>query len=421
MVFEVPSNLILKKLRPSRYIPATMVLWAIVQIFMGFVNTWGQLLAMRFLLGLFEAGLFPGLNFYLTGWYRRKELMRRVAVFFGGAVASGAFGGVFAYAIGLMDGTAGKAGWSWIFIIEGLLTFVIAVASFWMIFDWPRDARFLTPLEKEFVIYRLKNDTGLPEGMDEGFSKRATRRGITDWKTPLFMIAYLGAGECVYSQSLFSPTIVASLGKWTTAQSLLLTVPPYVLGFITTLGTAFVSDRIGKRGMFNCFWSVIAFIGYLVLILTPHTNVAGQYTAVYITTMAICPMIATTIAWAGNCFANHYKKGTAMGLVFSAGNAGGIISSFAYRPADAPPHGHYVPGHAVALSLISLAGIVSGILIFFLNRENKRREAKFGFVKENEVHDLEDDEYKRRWGLEGMSRQDIIDLGDKHPAFRYVL
>lgn len=421
VVFEVPSNLILKKMRPSRYIPITMILWAVVQVFMGLVKNYSQLLALRFLLGFFEAGLFPGLNFYLTGWYRREELMRRVAGFFGGAVMSGAFGGVFAYAIGLMDGTAGMAGWSWIFIIEGLLTFVIAFLSFWMIFDWPRDARFLTPLEKEFVIYRLKNDTGLPEGTDEGFSKRATLRGIMDWKTPLFMLAYLGAGECVYSQSLFTPTIVASLGKWSAAQSLLLSVPPYVLGFITTMTTAYISDKTKKRGIFNVFWSVVAFVGYLVLIVTKPSNVAGQYAAVYVTTMAICPMIAVTITWAGNSFANHFKKGTAMGLVFSAGNAGGIISSFAYRPADAPPKGHYVPGHAVALSLISLAGVVSIVLLWGLNRENKRRQAQFGSVSENEVHDYDDEEYKRRWGLEGKTRQEIVDLGDDHPAFRYIL
>lgn len=85
--FEVPSNLILKKFRPSRYIPITMVLWSIVQIFMGLITNYSQLLALRFLLGLFEAGLFPGLNFYLTGWYRRAELMKRVAFFFAGESA----------------------------------------------------------------------------------------------------------------------------------------------------------------------------------------------------------------------------------------------------------------------------------------------------------------------------------------------
>jgi len=116
VAFEVPSNLVLKRLRPSIYIPGTMVAWALFQIFMGLVKNYGQLLALRFCLGIFEAGLFPGLNFYLNGWYRRDELSKRTAIFFAGAVLAGAFGGIFGYALGKMDGIGGKAGWSWIFV-----------------------------------------------------------------------------------------------------------------------------------------------------------------------------------------------------------------------------------------------------------------------------------------------------------------
>lgn len=108
--FEIPSNLVLKKFRPSRWIPAIVILWAIVQICMGLVKTYGQLLALRFLLGLFECGLFPGeffvamrdsrlmnsfdtgISFFLSGWYKRKEASKRISVFFGGAVMAGAFG-----------------------------------------------------------------------------------------------------------------------------------------------------------------------------------------------------------------------------------------------------------------------------------------------------------------------------------------
>lgn len=138
VAFEVPSNLVLKKFRPSRWIPATMVCWAIFQTFMGLATTYGQMLALRFCLGIFgassffppvfiqspsccsESGLFPGLNFYLTGWYKREELNKRVAIFFAGAVLAGAFGGIFGYALSQMNGVGGKEGWAWIFIMEGL-------------------------------------------------------------------------------------------------------------------------------------------------------------------------------------------------------------------------------------------------------------------------------------------------------------
>lgn len=99
---------------------------------MGLVTNYGQLLALRFCLGAAEAGLFPGLSFYLNGWYRREEISRRMAFFWGGAVLAGAFGGIFGWGLGHMEGVGGKPGWAWIFIIEGLLTFVCGIASIWV-------------------------------------------------------------------------------------------------------------------------------------------------------------------------------------------------------------------------------------------------------------------------------------------------
>lgn len=419
--FEVPSNLVLKRLRPSVFLPATMVLWAIFQTLMGLVTNYGQLLAMRFCLGMFEAGLFPGVNFYLNGWYRRSELSKRTAFFFGGAVMAGAFGGIFGYALGEMGGI-GKLhggpmlGWRWIFIIEGLLTFVIAVASFWMVHDWPDRAKFLTEFEREFVHYRLANDTGIAGGGQ--FKMKEVIRGIFDWKTILYMLCYIGCAECIYSQSLFVPSIVQQLGKWTTAQSLLLSVPPYAVAFITTMATAYLSDKFMKRGVFNMFWSTLGVVGYLILMTVPLKQVGARYFAVFLTTMAIAPLISNTITWCGNNIYGHYKKATAMGLVFSCGNSGGIVASLVYRDQDKP---RYMPGHATALAFVAMNGITSVIIYFGLKAANKKREREYGLVEDNEKHNIDDPEYLNRWGLTGMERNDILNLGDDHPAFRYIL
>jgi MFS family permease len=174
-----------------------MVCWSLFQISMGFVTTYGQLLAIRFCLGLFESGLFPGLNFFLTGWYRRDELNKRAAIFFAGAVLAGAFGGIFGYAWSRMAGLGGREGWSWIFIMEGILTFIVAVASFWMIHDWPDQAKFLTPLERELVLVRLKQEQGLA---GEGhLSWSIVKKALKDWKVYCLMLMYLGAAEPLYS------------------------------------------------------------------------------------------------------------------------------------------------------------------------------------------------------------------------------
>ncbi|KAL0243529.1 hypothetical protein I308_105495 [Cryptococcus tetragattii IND107] len=415
VLFEVPSNLLLKKLRPSRWIPFTMVCWAIFQTTMGLVTTYGQLLALRFCLGLFEAGLFPGLNFYLTGWYKRDEINRRCAFFFGGAVLAGAFGGILGYGLSKMDGVGGKQGWSWIFIIEGLLTFILAVASFWMIHDWPDRARFLTPLEREMVLTRLKAEQGLAS--EGSYNKRIVKKALTDWKTYCLMLMYIGAAEPLYS--LFSPTIIAHLGDFSISQSLLLSVPPYVLMFITTMGTAFLSDKFRRRGFFLMGWSLVGAIGYLLLLTVPIRYPGALYFAVYVSSAAVGPLIATTIAWTGNTWGNHYKKAICMGLVFSAGNSGGIVSSQAYRNKDAP---RFLPGHATAMAFCLLNCSMAFLLYVMNKRENRRRDEKYGPAPlPDEVQEFEDPEYQRKWGLEGMTRAEIIELGDDHPAFRYWL
>ncbi|ESK81908.1 pantothenate transporter liz1 [Moniliophthora roreri MCA 2997] len=113
-VFEVPSNIFLKRLRPSIWLSGLMLLWGVMMTVQGLVHDYGGLVTMRFFLGTFEAGLFPGVTYYLSCWYKRSEFGIRAAVFFSAATVSGAFGGLLAAAIAQMDGVGGKPAWAWI-------------------------------------------------------------------------------------------------------------------------------------------------------------------------------------------------------------------------------------------------------------------------------------------------------------------
>lgn len=112
--FEPLTNILLKRLKPSIFIPAIMVLWGIVMTTMGLVHNFSGLAAARFFLGVAEAGLFPGVNYYLSCWYKRSEFGIRAAIFFSAAALAGSFGGLLAAAIAQMDGIGGKRGWAWI-------------------------------------------------------------------------------------------------------------------------------------------------------------------------------------------------------------------------------------------------------------------------------------------------------------------
>lgn len=225
---------------------------------------------------------------------------------------------------------------------------------------------------------------------------------------------------------LFAPSIIASLGKWTTAQSLLLSVPPWALCFITTIGTAWLSDRYRRRAYPLMFWSIIAIIGYATLIGTKVPKVdtnpgrsGGLYFAVFLVAAGVGPLIACTIAWTGNTWgSNYWKKAICMGLVFSAGNSGGIVSSEAYQGKDAPG---YRPGHATALAFCALNLITATGMHIYFRRENARRDRLYGPIPEQgSIEDWNSPEQLRKWGLEHMTREQIVALGDEHPAHRYM-
>ena len=162
IVFEIPSNIILKRLKPHVWLSACMFLFGLVTICQGLVHNWSGLLATRFFLGLAETGMFPG-SFYLIGmWYKRSEAQKRYSFFFGSTSLAGAFGGLLASAIGKMNGMRGYLGWRWIFIlgiplspfvvlprgthtdsgIEGVLSCVVSFALYFMIPDFPEEAKW---------------------------------------------------------------------------------------------------------------------------------------------------------------------------------------------------------------------------------------------------------------------------------------
>ncbi|POY74243.1 hypothetical protein BMF94_2681 [Rhodotorula taiwanensis] len=423
VAFEVPSNMFLKHARPSRVIPACMLMWGITQTLMGLCTNFGGLVAARFCLGIAESPLFPGICYYLVSWYKRDESNLRVAIFFSSATLAGAFGGILAWAIAHMGGIGGKGGWAWIFIIEGLMTVVVACIAPFLIQDFPEESKFLSPKEKEFVLYRLKQDTGAAGNFRWAYAKRA----FLDWKTYAMALIYIGVACPLYALSLFSPTIISKLGKFNRPQSMLLSTPPYVLAFFITLGSSFASDRLGQRGIFNVFWMSIVCIGYTILLAINVTKNPGvAYFAVFLCVGGIAPCIANTITWAGNNNAPVIKRGTAMGVLFMTGNSGGIVSSLIYRAKDAPK---FRMGHAVCLGFAFMAASLSLFMRIYFAAENRRRDAKYGPLPKTvigangvETSAVRDDPgLRRKYGLEGMSEDEIDALGDKSPFFRYWL
>lgn len=195
-LFEVPSNILLKRLRPSVWFPLLTCLVGVCMMSQGLVRTYPQLVGARFCLGMTEAGLFPGVNAVLGGWYPRRMFGLRAAIFFSAATISGAFGGLLSAAIQNMSGIGrlyGEEmhGWRWIFIIIGLATFVVGILSIWLVHDFPETAKFLTEPERKLVIDRLIADQKF-SAAGEGFQWSQLFKASLDWKTWIGALCYMG-------------------------------------------------------------------------------------------------------------------------------------------------------------------------------------------------------------------------------------
>ncbi|CAG7970141.1 unnamed protein product [Penicillium nalgiovense] len=156
VLFEAPWAVMMKKLTPRNILTGLCIIWSLTTIFTGFIESVGSLYATRLILGACEAGLFPCLNLYLTMVYRREEQAKRVSYLMSCAAISGAVGGLLAYGLLQMDGIGGKAGWRWVYIIEGLFSIICAVLIWFGLPNNPAEAYFLT--EEEKWMMRVRNE-----------------------------------------------------------------------------------------------------------------------------------------------------------------------------------------------------------------------------------------------------------------------
>lgn len=394
---ELPSNLVIKKFTPSRWLAFLTTAWGITATLTGITQSYGGLIACRLVLGALEGGLFPGLTIYLTLFYTRREIALRVGYLFVSAAISGSVGGLLAYGIGFMDGVAGQRGWRWIMIIEGLPTFVLGIAVWWWLADNPETARYLTPEEKQLVIIRKERQSGYSKSADE-FIKADVLKGLKDWKIWMFCLGQFGVDTMLYGYSTFLPTIIRGLGTWSSAEVQCLTIPCYALGAITYLIVAWFSDRFQQRGIATVTFGLVSIVGYAILI-SPAAN-GAKYFGCFLVAMGLYVVVGIPLGWLPANNPRYGKRTTATGLQLTCGNLSGIMAPFIYQTQDGP---RYITGHAVSLAMVAMAVIIYAIMWFYFLGMNKKRAAG-----------------KEDWKNEGKSEEEVKELGDESPHFVYT-
>ncbi|KAF2017964.1 MFS general substrate transporter [Aaosphaeria arxii CBS 175.79] len=395
---EPLTNIVLKRYSPRWFFTGIILAWGLIMTLMGCVQNQAGLLACRWFLGLAEAGLFPGVNYYLSCWYKRNELGMRAALFFSAAALAGSFGGLLAAAISKMDGVGGYEGWRWIFILEGLMTVFVGFFCWWMVNDFPDTARFLTPDEKLRALRRLRADNQA-SAEKEKLNRRYVFSALKDWKTWGYAVCYMGCLCPLYSFSLFLPTILLGMGyKDTKAQ--LMSVPPYAAAAAMTVFIGWFADRTKWRGYCNMAVSFTGCVGFAMLLAS--SNVHVQYAGTFLGAVGIYPTVSNTLTWASNNVEGVYKRGVMVGVVVGWGNMNGVVSSNIYMPKDKPL---YRIGHGIVLAYMFLFLFGGSVFMHFaLKRENALRKSG-----------------KRDHWLEGKTEEDIRYMGDERPDFIYTL
>lgn len=366
---QVPSNLLMNELgRPSLYLPIAMMIWGVASACTAAVRNYSGLVTVRFILGFVESPYFPGVLFLLSSFYTRKELAFRTAMLYSGSQVSGAFSGVLAAAVMRMDGTAGLRAWRWLFIIEGIATVVVAFTCIYILPDMPKTTTWLTPEERELASWRLEEDIGQDDSIDskyQGFFHGLVLavKDIKVWVMVVLLFCMVFSGSVIN----FFPTVVQTLGYGRT-ESLLLTVPPYMLGVTTCCFNAWHSDRTGEK--------------YLHVTLPLFVGVASFVLAA--ATTSTFPRYISMILMMPGCFAGYVvalgwisstiprppaKRAAALALINAISNTSSIASSYLYPTSSAP---RYILAFTVCSCTSLIAVFTASVLRAMLARLNTR-------------------------------------------------
>ncbi|KAH6954610.1 major facilitator superfamily domain-containing protein [Fusarium avenaceum] len=398
IIFELPLNMTCKWMGPGWFIPATSVCFGVASLGTAFVNTMGQACAVRFILGIFEAGMLPGIAYYLSRWYRRSELAFRLAIYVAMGSFGGAFGGLLASGILTLDNFGSLTKWRMIFAIEGICTIGLAIIAFFTMTDRPSTAKWLTQEEKDLAIARIKSErVGVTEVLEK-FSWKLARRGISSPVTIGTSTIFLFTNITVQGLAFFAPTIVGTIyPDETVVQKQLRTVPPYIVGTFCTLAISWLSTRLDRRNIFINVSQLPVIAGYIMFLST--TNPYVRYAGTFLICAGTFANGALSNAQLSANLVTDTARASGIGLNVMLGNVGGLISTWCFLASDGPD---YPIGNGLNLGACLSIFLLTIVLHLFMSWDNKRRAR------------IDVDQ-----ALAGHTTEEIRDLDWKHPGFSW--
>lgn len=327
LLLEVPSNLALHKFGARRWIARIMITWGIIASALAFVPNEGVLYVLRFLLGVAEAGFFPGIILYLTFWFPRRERAKVVAWFMVAIPVSTVLGAPISTAIMQnWHGLFGLTGWRVMFLMEGIPAIILAFVTWFYLTDRPQDAKWLAEDERTWLAGEMEAEAA---GTEQRFHF-PLRRALTNGRVIALALVYFGIVYGLYALSFFLPTIISGFQKqfgvtYSLVQVGLITAIPYALGAIAMIIWARHGDRTDERVRHVAIPAIIG--GLAIPVALYLQSPALVMVAVSVCAIGVCCALPTF--WA---LPTSFLTGTAaaagIALVNSIGNLAGFAAPY---------------------------------------------------------------------------------------------
>jgi len=366
-LFEVPSNLILHRVGARIWIARVMVTWGIVSAASAFVTGPTSFYGLRFVLGVAEAGFFPGIILYLSLWFPGKQRAAAAAWFMAAAPISTAIGSPISGAImQFMDGTGGMRGWQWLFLLEGVPSVLVGLLVFVLLPNGPKTAKWLTQPERDLVVRRVEEDHAAQKDLGQ---KHSLADAFKDGRVWALSIVYFCGVVCFYAVNFWMPTIIQELGvdKKDFLKVGLLSMIPWGAAAIAMVVWGDHSDKTGERRWHSAGGLLLALAGMLLLVAVGKSPVSAML-ALTMITVGLLSWVATF--WSlPTAFLSGTAAAAGIAWINSVGNLGGYAGPMAIG---------WVRDqlHSTDVAFYSLAAIaLLGALIILFLRGTERRAA----------------------------------------------
>ncbi|KAJ6443389.1 MFS general substrate transporter [Purpureocillium lavendulum] len=382
LLLEVPSNMILNRTRPSLYLPGLMIIWGCMVVAYVGINTKGHLIALRFCLGLLEAGYFPGVLLFMSNWYKKAELARRFSVFYCASLLSGAVGGLIAGVItDTMQNRGNLPAWKWLFLIEGCMTVGFAIIAMFILPDFPATTKWLTAEEREYAVRRLEHDNNSTQAGSMGHVQSLVR-AVKDWRTWVFVLAQ-SLCTCAGTITYFIPTLMAALG-YKGHEIQYMTIPIYMVALVIVLACCFSSDLLNERPKHIMAMGAMSTIA--LIITAAVTNSKARYAFLAIGASGIWACSPLTLSYLSNTICRPAeKRAVAIGVVNALANLSSVYGSYIWPSNSAP---RYIAGFSVSTSLM-FGCVVTAAALMFLTKKYPYDNTKDGRYEGQSVRDEE--------------------------------